>query len=103
MKKEKIIVMPLLIILIATILGFYAQDIAYYFEDHLLYVAPMTMLTIVTVTSISLFILAFIIGIILLAKGKVNPKVYIILLLVNIAVGLVISFWSLFVLAMWWG
>lgn len=91
------------IILIAAFLGWYAQDIAYYFESHLVYQDPFQTLIIVTITSVGLFIIACIINTILLANQKRKPKIYIISLAINIFIGFFISLWSLFVLAMWWG
>lgn len=102
----KRVVLPIMIsaaILIAAFLGLFAQDIAYYFEDHLFYEPALKMLTIVTITSVSLFILAFIAGTILLSIERIKPKVYIRLLIANVFIGFFVSLWSLFILAMWWG
>src|SRR5690625_563922 len=88
------------IILFAAFLGWYAQDIAYYFES---YQDPFKTLIIVTITSVVLFIITFVINTILLAVQKVKPRIYIILLITNVFIGFFVSLWSLFVLAMWWG
>ena len=103
MKRKVLSVILFSMTLIAAFLGIYGQDIAYYFEDHLFYESPFKTLIIVTVTSVSLFLLTFIIEIILLAVQKIKPKVFIMLLITNGVVGFFISWWSLFVLAMWWG
>lgn len=89
--------------LFAAFLGWYAQDIAYYFENHLFYQDPFKTLIIVTITSVVLFIISFVINTILLAIQKVKPRIYIILLIANVFIGFFVSLWSLFVLAMWWG
>lgn len=103
MKRKVLSVILLSMTLIAALLGIYGQDIAYYFEDHLFYEPPFKTLIIVTVTSVSLFLLTLIIEIILLAVQKIKPKVFLTLSITNVVVGFFISWWSLFVLAMWWG
>ena len=103
MKRNIMSLILIVIILLATFLGWFAQDIAYYFSDHLFYKDPFKTLIVVTIISISLFIISFVLNTILLAKQKVNPKIYTILLLVNVFIGFFVTLWSLFVLAMWWG
>ena|SRR5699024_6761664 len=103
MKRNIMSLILILTILLATFLGWFAQDIAYYFADHLFYQDPFTTLIVVTIISISLFIISFVLNTILLAKQKINPKIYTILLLVNVFIGFFVTLWSLFVLAMWWG
>lgn len=90
-------------LLLAIYLGLFAQDIAYYFENHLFYQSPDKTLMIVTVTSVSLFVLALIAEIILYSLKQLKWKVFITLLFANILIGFFISMWSLFVLAMWRG
>ncbi|MEJ8777364.1 hypothetical protein [Pseudogracilibacillus sp. ICA-222130] len=103
MKRNIISIILMVMILFAAFLGWFAQDIAYYFADHLFYQDPFKTLIVVTIISISLFIISFVMNTILLAKQKVNPKIYTTLLLANVFIGFFVSFWSLFVLAMWWG
>lgn len=103
MKRNILAIFLFGIILSAAFLGWFAQDIAYYFESHLLYQDPFKTLIIVTITSVVLFIITFVINTILLAIQKVKPRIYIILLITNVFIGFFISLWSLFVLAMWWG
>jgi len=102
MKRIILIIFLLSITLFASLLGLFAQDIAYHFEDHLFNAAPFKTLVIVTMISVGLFIIGFVIHTILLASQKLSPKVYIVLLSVNAIAGLLISSWSLFVLLMWW-
>ncbi|GEN45616.1 hypothetical protein [Alkalibacillus haloalkaliphilus] len=85
--------------LLAFLLGWYGENIAYFFEEHL---TVLNTLLVVTVVSIALFIIAYIIGTILLAKGKVKPKMYMFFFTVNIVVGLLVSVRSIFFLAMGW-
>ncbi|MEI3613750.1 hypothetical protein [Pseudogracilibacillus sp. SO30301A] len=103
MKRIVLSIILLSMTLLAAFLGLYGQDIAYYFEDHLFYESPFKTLIIVTVTSVSLFLLTLIIEIILLARQNLKPKVFIVLLMTNVVIGFFVSWWSLFVLAMWWG
>ncbi len=90
------------ITLFAAFTGVYAQDIAYYFENHLFYQDPLKTLIIVTITSISLFLISFVLNTILLSIQKIKPRIYIILLIANVFIGFFVSLWSLFVLLMWW-
>lgn len=99
MKRIILVVFLLGIMGFASFLGVYAQDIAYFFEEHL---EPFKTLTIVTITSVSLFIIVFVLNTILLSIQKVKRRVYIVLLTIDIIVGLLVSSWSLFVLLMWW-
>ncbi|MDV2582728.1 hypothetical protein [Alkalibacillus haloalkaliphilus] len=85
--------------LLAALLGWYGENIAYSFEEHL---TVLNTLLVVTVVSIALFIIAYIIGTILLAKGKVKPKMYMFFFTVNIVVGLLVSVRSIFFLTMGW-
>ncbi|MBP2079412.1 hypothetical protein [Oceanobacillus polygoni] len=102
MKRIILVVFLLGITVFASFLGLYAQDIAYYFKEHLFYEYPFKTLVIVTITSVSLFFIVFVISTILLSIQKLKPRIYIVLLAVNVIVGLLVSSWSLFVLLMWW-
>lgn len=101
---KRIILVALLLskTVFASLLGWYAQDIAYYFQDHFSYEDPFKTLVIVTIISVSLFLIAFVINTILLSIHKSKPRIYIVLLAVNMIVGLLVSSWSIFVLLMWW-
>jgi len=103
MKRKILAIFLIGITLFAAFLGWYAQDIAYYFENHLLYQDPFKTLIVVTITSFGLFIISFVINTILLVIQKVKTRIYIILLIANVFIGFFVSIWSLFVLAMWWG
>jgi hypothetical protein len=103
MKRSILAIFLTGITLFAAFLGWYAQDIAYYYENHLLYQDPFKTLIIVTITSVGLFIISIVINTILLATQVKPRRIYIILLIANVFIGFFISLWSLFVLAMWWG
>lgn len=102
MNRIVLVILLLGIMLFASFLGLYAQSIAYYFENYLFYAAPFKTLIIVTITSVSLFIIAFVINTILLSIQKLKPRIYIVLLTINVIVGFLVSSWSLFVLLMSW-
>jgi len=51
MKRNILVVFLVGMTLFAAFLGWYAQDIAYYFEKHLFYQAPFKTLIVVTITS----------------------------------------------------
>ena len=61
MKKTPTIFL-IVIIMFAAFLGWFAQDIAYYFENHLLYQDPFKTLIIVTIASVGLFIIGKIVS-----------------------------------------
>lgn len=102
MNRIVLVILLLGIMLFASFLGLYAQSIAYFFENYLFYATPFITLIIVTITSVSLFIIAFVINTILLSIQKLKPRIYIVLLTINVIVGFLVSSWSLFVLLMWW-
>lgn len=89
--------------LFAAFLGLFAQSIARFFESRLFYMDSLKMLIIVTISSISLFILVFFIQLILLTVRKLKPKRFMALLITNGVMGVLVSIWSIFVLNMWWG
>ncbi|KGR84379.1 hypothetical protein [Lysinibacillus odysseyi] len=76
------------------LLGIYAQSLAYFLEGIFNTGWPIAYLTFVTVSSYVLLI--FVAGISL--WKKLGP-----LLTATLSVGGMVSMWSFFVLAMWWG
>lgn len=102
MKVKVLSIVLLCMILFAGYLGMFAQDIAYYLAD-LFDETPFKMLNIVTVTSIGLFILIFVVQMILFARNKLKPKLFAAMLMANVSIGGLVSLWSLFILVIWWG
>ncbi len=102
MKVKVLSIVLLFMILFAGYLGMFAQDIAYYFAD-LFDETPFKMLNIVTITSIGLFILIFVIQLILFTRKKIKPKLFVRMLMATVSIGGLVSLWSLFILIMWWG
>lgn len=100
MKK---VVLPLILfsmILLATGLGWFAQDLAYAFEA---FQAPYKNLTVATIASVALYVTTWVISTVCLSRNNITPKIYTALLTTTLVVGGITSAWSLFVLAMWLG
>ncbi|WP_273851896.1 hypothetical protein [Guptibacillus spartinae] len=91
------------VLLVATCLGLFGQDLAYVMNDFLFGIGPIYYVTFFTVFSIFLYL--YIIGV-TVNKGR-NLRVVEMnrnsQLVVACFIGLPISVWSLFVVAMWWG
>jgi len=84
---------------LAIVLGVYAQDIAYFLHNNL--TIPLLLgLTLATILSILLFLIPPILLSKLCKVGKKEIKIY---LGINTLIGVVISLFSLIVLAAWWG
>jgi len=101
-KVKVLSIVLLFMILFAGYLGMFAQDIAYDLAD-LFDETPFKMLNIVTITSIGLFILIFVIQLILFTRKKIKPKLFVRMLMATVSIGGLVSLWSLFILIMWWG
>lgn len=90
-------------IILATILGVYAQDIDYYIVgDHFNSISELYLylLTILTVLSIALFITTPILIYRFTKKTSVEKQIFTIYQIANILIGLQTSMFSLFVLGM---
>ena len=109
MLKDKIKKFKFLIcvnIILATIIGVYAQDIAYYIVDNYSISSSelyLYVLTILTVLSIALFFTTPILIYRFTKKTSVEKQIFTIYLIANILIGLQTSMSSLFVLGMSWG
>lgn len=92
-------------IILATIMGVYAQDIAYYIVGN----SPNTtqiylnLLTILTVLSVGLFVVTPIGIYIFIKKTSVDDLILNLCLIADIAIGALTSVFSIFVMAMSWG
>ena len=92
-------------IILATIMGGYAQDIAYYIVGN----SPNTtqiylnLLTILTVLSVGLFVVTPIGIYIFIKKTSVDDLILNLCLIADIAIGALTSVFSIFVMAMSWG
>lgn len=109
MLKDKIKKFKFLIcvnIILATIIGVYAQDITYYIVDDYSISSSelyLYVLTILTVLSIALFFTTPILIYRFTKKTSVEKQIFTIYLIANILIGLQTSMSSLFVLGMSWG
>lgn len=99
--RNAIVMVGVLIgLLVATILGIYAQDISYYLHERSPTFELTTAITIVTFTSMGLYI---IIPILLVAFKKLEKTYATVCVIACVIIGLPISLWSFFVWAMWMG
>lgn len=101
--KQTPILVIVLSIVFASLLGFYALDIASAF--------PQDLYMLVLISTISISIILFIVAIIkqfkLIISGKIKSSIsrmiLTVMLLMTVVVSLYISWWSLFLVAMYWG
>jgi|SRR5690625_399170 len=103
MKFKFLFVTVFLSVLFALLLGVYAQDIAGLFGNDLY----MVILTATTIISIGLFVVATVIEFMILISGKIKSRmsstILTAVLIMTVIIGLFVSWWSVFVLAMSWG
>lgn len=103
MKSKTLFFIVFLSVLFAILLGVYAQDIADFFVNDLY----MIILTATTIISIGLFMVATILEFMILIseriKSRISSIIMTIVLMVTVIIGLFVSWWSVFVLAMSWG
>ena len=91
--KDKFHYAAISFLIIATFLGIFAQNLSYYVHEQFPTIKIVTALTVITFTSIGLYILA---SVFLAIKQST-------FLGISILIGFTISLWSLFVWAMWMG
>ena len=90
--------------LVATIIGIYAQDITYYIGANILgSTPPLYILTILTAISILLFLIVLLVIQIEINRGIINKQKLTNYFIVNIILGGLSSIWLVFVLIMSWG
>lgn len=90
-------------LILATMLGVFGQDLSYYMSESFMEISPVTYLTVLTVISVFLYVLSFVVTYIAYKKqGNKNDKFYFYFLAIGL-IGISISLWSVFVLAIWWG
>ena len=85
--------------IIASLLGIYGQDISYFIYNNIGKFPLEYCITVITITSIILFIIPHILSLRWNARDKKIELYYII----NLLAGGTISVFSMFVLIMWWG
>lgn len=99
MKNGKIVLGILLVT--ATLLGIFSQDIAYFLGESISFLPSIIVLTIITGLVIGLFIYIFVKANALLNQNHTKSNRGLLLLFIIIFIGFIVSFWLLFVLAMW--
>lgn len=90
-------------LILATVLGIFGQDISYFIDKHIMKLSPIYYLTAITYISIFLYLITILLTYIFNKKNKLKKSILDLSWLVILGFSLFISFWSLFVLAMWWG
>ncbi|MDH6651179.1 hypothetical protein COE67_17045 [Priestia megaterium] len=90
-------------LILATVSGIFGQDISYFIDKHIMKLSPIYYLTAITYISIFLYLLTILLTYIFNKKNKLKKSILDLYWLVILGFSLFISFWSLFVLAMWWG
>ena len=89
--------------IIATLLGVYGQSITYYIYENIAKISLEYCITVITMISISLFILPPILIFKSNRKDGITNKKFDIYYIINIMIGGTTSTFSLFVMIMWWG
>lgn len=106
MKFKTLFVTVFFSVLFAILLGVYAQSIANFVND-LFYIPYMITLTATTIISVCLFIVATILEFMILISGKIKLRIssmiLTVVLMITVMIGLFVSWWSVFVMAMSWG
>ncbi len=101
MKKSQVFIS--FMFFIATALGIFGQDIAYFLHNLFSSSLPVYYLTFLTIFSIILYLFSLLFIITLIIKNKIDKeKAYLYLFMMVVSM-LLTSTWSLFVLSMWWG
>ena len=101
MGKSNILILGSLTL--ATIVGIFGQGISYFMNKNIFSIAPIYYLTVLTCTSIFLYLVTVVL-IYLAGKKQLLDKIEIRIYSRIIGfIGICTSLWSLFVLAMWWG
>ncbi len=90
-------------LIIASILGIYGQGIAYFLNENIAKIHPIYYLTVITITSVFLYGVTVLLMYIYTKKQIIKKDKFSIYLYVIGFIGVPISLWSIFVLAMWWG
>ena len=89
-------------IIMALLLGVYGQDISYFIDANIFSLSPVYYLTDITMISIILFLMPYMIITKLNKKLETEGKQLDLFFVINSLVGIITSVWSLFVLIMWW-
>ncbi|MCT1902708.1 hypothetical protein [Oceanobacillus sojae] len=100
MKKSNMIILGSFIL--AVVLGIFGQDFAYFLNGIFPGSYPIYNLTILTLISIILFLNSLVMICFQYKKQRMNKEKLGIYIALFVIAGLLTSWWSLFVLIMWW-
>ncbi|MDX8047212.1 hypothetical protein SH601_14585 [Gracilibacillus sp. S3-1-1] len=100
---SKINVSIVISLIFVIILEVFAQDIAYFLNHHIVAIWPIHYLTVITIIAVVLYVGTLIVILIQHLKRRITNNKLIAYLYILGITGLFTTFWSLFVLAMWWG
>lgn len=92
-----------LIFVLASLLGIYGQDLAYFLNQYVFDLAQLYYLTIITVLSILLYVFYLFYLLFLYMNKQLIHGGILFTLGLSLLLAILISFWSIFVLAMSWG
>ena len=90
-------------LLLATSLGLFGQDIAYFIDDTIYHTAPYKYLVGATITSILLYLVTIVLIYISGRKNWLDKNTISAYMVITLLIGVFTSLWSVFVTAMWLG
>ena len=92
-----------LMVLVATALALFAQELAYYLHDHVLgAIGSIYYVTVFTLASVGLYIATLYIIYSSHKKGDIDKNGFLVIFPITMTISAVASAWSLVVLVMWW-
>ena len=91
------------IITVASLFGIFAQSLSYFVQEHIFAAHPFYYLIAFTCSSVVLYIVAIITAYVLHKWHYFKRQHFEDYFWIIVSLGIPISMWSLFVLAMWWG
>lgn len=92
-----------IVALLATLIGIYGQDLAYFLHRQFESLQPVYVLTIATFLSLVLYTCMFIFIYLPYKRQRISQNTLTIYLSIFGTIALLTSCWSLFVLVSWWG
>lgn len=91
-----------IVLIISSFLGIFAQSIADFIKEKIYNMPSIYYLSFFTFLSIFLFLFVLVRTFILMKKNKRNQNDFILMIFLVALLGIPTTFWSLFVLGMWW-
>jgi|GEM_PF-2780867 len=100
----KRIIMLVAAVAIATLLGFFGQDMAYWLNENISgAIKPVYYLSVITLISLALFLTVIVYMYVGYRRQRIKKDQFYIFFPVTLTLTILVSSWSVFVLAMWWG